>query len=69
MKIRQIRYLLDEIEENTDRLEAGSRVWSEGADECAMADCDPSIQYELSNEIDRLWYEVKQLVNSTHDAS
>lgn len=59
---RQIRDILDEIDSKEAELFAGSTAWKEGTDECAMASCDPSDQYQLSNEIQELWQQISVLV-------
>jgi len=62
MNTKQLRDLLDELEEKERQLHAGAEAWSEGTDEYAMADCDPGIQFELSNEIEELQKQIRTLV-------
>lgn len=62
MNIKQLRALLDELEEKERELHAGAEAWSEGTDACAMASCDPGIQFELSNEIESLQKQIRTLV-------
>lgn len=62
MNTKHLRALLDELEEKERKLHAGAEAWSEGTDAYAMADCDPSIQFELSNEIEALQKQIRTLV-------
>ena len=62
MNTKQLRSLLDELEEKERQLHAGAEDWSEGTDECAMAECDPGIQFELGNEIEALQKQIRTLV-------
>lgn len=62
MNIDLVRNLLDELEAKRNRLDAGAQAWSQGTDQCAMADCDPGIQFELSTEIEAIEKQIRYVV-------
>jgi hypothetical protein len=63
----RINEILDEIQEKRNRLNAGHSAWyDEGEDASpeAMAECDPSDQFCLGEEIDALKKELKDLIDA-----
>lgn len=58
----ELSYLLTEIQEKENDLSAMSEAW-EGDDPEAASCSDPSDQFCLGEEIDRMWIEFKKLVN------
>ena len=58
----EIDYLDGQIKEIEDKLKHGSDAWEEGTDHCAMAECDPSDQFLLGEELEKLQEERKRLV-------
>lgn len=63
-KAKKLIWMLEDIIEKQEELEAGARAWyEEDSDPCAMAACDPSDQFLLGEEIEQLWKEFKEEVN------
>lgn len=53
-----VRDLGEKAKELRDKLDHGARAWDEGEDACAMAECDPSDQYLIGEELEGLEHEL-----------
>lgn len=62
-KAQKLIWMLEDILEKEKELQEGIRVWEEGEDQCSMAACDPSDQFLIGEEIERMWREFKDEVN------
>ncbi len=60
----RINEILDEIQDKRNTQGAGHDAWygEEEADPCAMAECDPSDQYVIGEEIAELKKELLELI-------
>lgn len=58
--IKELKSLLEELEELEEQAESMHCAWNSD-DECARAENDPGLQYELHNEIDAKIEEIKCL--------
>lgn len=61
---RRIREILDEVEALERDINHGERAWSEGTDNCAMAECDPSDQFVKGMEVEALILELKGILDA-----
>lgn len=61
---QRIRALLDEIDTLESERNRGASAWQDGSDPFAMAECDPSDQFLISEELQELWSQVSTLVKS-----
>lgn len=62
----RINEILDEIQEKREKQNAGHNVWygdDEDVSPEAMAECDPSDQFCLGEEIDELKKELRELID------
>ena len=57
-KLRKLRAVLGELESKYGELDDMSKAW-DSDDPCAQACSDPSDQFLLSEEIDRLWEDLR----------
>lgn len=62
-KINDVNFIVDEINEKTRELNQMMEGWSSDDPEAA-AESDPGLQYELEEYIERLWRDLKVIVNA-----
>ena len=49
--LSQMSREIHDIEDLEKKMSAGVKAWEDGSDPCAMADCDPSDQFRIGEEL------------------